>query len=699
MYNLETPSIRQVLLVALDTCSPHILEEEDQYHTSFDLTWDLLDFVLAHLGEGEKLSQVITLTGTPINAQASTCEQYIRKFWPNLGPWLLFFIEYVYDQHLRQRILSEVWTTDKSLGDGLFVGVEIKIRSGKTIIEVHASLESQIEVTEILAWLTAAVRSHTPPSLSSSEADLTFEDYGSDPEVAYFKLQPKPLDPIKNGSQMCWHPLFEHSVIAVQFSCAQRTQGIGVELSPFLMATLAGIRTAVEFRGGLILRGLSTALIPLRMIWRENAIQWHLATTNTRNDAVITGLLENLDGYFKVQNVQQLWARKAYLGWCSVATVRLGTQEARYQDVTWSDPSKVRRHIEFSGFSLSLGSSGLGFGGPTGTANFVIPRAQRTHFMDVENQLKDRLKHSIARPVIVYDTSDQRGWMIPIVCLMLYMVHLRVRKLPKPPEASQDGLAPIPYSRVDKEAAHEAYEILTRYMEPDSASTLGNSEKWNDTLALFYIALDTFFGKSKELSSTSSASRSSDISGFELMDAVFAENPFRYNSRQVQRNSGGWAQLGDTVGILFCKGIGDAIVPGARANKLCRPWSSVPARFDYLGAYVPCVIEVLSRQGNHKGSERLRERIGYDLYATCHHAGDARCSRLQTYIQIADPPDDKEKRNPLMTSDEFDRKPNPRGAIIFGKRTTLVKSRPGTLDVLKYSGTVCLALILGVAYK
>ena len=684
MYQLGTRSIRHVLLAALTHNSVTALGGDRRHttHTTFDLTWELLAFVRDHLGDGEKLSQVITLTGTQVNAQASTCEQYIREFWPNLGPWLLSFIENIYDQCLRQQEVSKY----QHFSGEPFVRVKFEISPNNTTLEVWSDLEGQLKVTEILAWLTAAIRSPTPPSLSSSKAGLTFEDNMShsrlfDLSAASFKLQPKPLYPIKDGSQLCWHPLFERSIIAVQFPYTRRTQGVGVELSPFLMATLAGIRTAVEFRGGLILRGLSTALIPLKMTEGKDAIQWHLATTNTSDDALTTDLLidldeiEGTDGYYKVQDVQQLCAKKAYLGWCSVTTVLLGTQEARYQDVTWSDPSKVRRHIEFSGFSLSLGSSGLGFGGPIGTANFVIPKAQRTHFMDVENQLKDRLKYSIARPVIVYDTSDQRGWMIPIVCLILYMVHLRVRKLPKPPEASQDGLAPIPYSRADREAAHEAYEILTKHMEPGSASTLGSSEKWNDTLALFYIALDTFFGKSKELSN-----RSSDISGFELMDAVLAENPFRYNARHIQSNSGGWAQLGDSVGILFCRGIGDAIVPGAGANGLCRPWSKVPSRLDYLGAYIPCVIEVLSRQGKHKGSERLVQRIGYDLYKTCDHAENVRCSHLHTYGEIADPPNNKK----MCISQGTEEEPPSvgylihLGAIIFGKKTRLVKPWPGT---------------------
>ena len=108
MYNLEKPSIRQVLLVALMSCSTQILKNEEQYRTSFDLTWEVLAFVQDHLGEAEKLSQVITLTGTPTNAQASTCEQYISESWPVLGPRLLVFIEDFCDHHFRHPGLSQV---------------------------------------------------------------------------------------------------------------------------------------------------------------------------------------------------------------------------------------------------------------------------------------------------------------------------------------------------------------------------------------------------------------------------------------------------------------------------------------------------------------------------------------------------------------------------------------------------------------
>ena len=95
---LDTSSFRKVLLAAVTKCSPSLLRQEKHYHTIFDVTWELLAFVRDELQEDEKLSQVLTLTGTQINAQASTCEQYIREFWPDLGPRLLSFIKKTFDQ-------------------------------------------------------------------------------------------------------------------------------------------------------------------------------------------------------------------------------------------------------------------------------------------------------------------------------------------------------------------------------------------------------------------------------------------------------------------------------------------------------------------------------------------------------------------------------------------------------------------------
>ena len=292
----DTSSFREVLLAAVTKCSPSLLGQEKHYHTIFDVTWELLAFVRDVLEEDEKLSQVLTLTGTQINAQASTCERYIREFWPDLGPRLLSFIENTFNQCLRQSSFPEVlMITQLPITGSTSVEVEIKVNTEKTVIDVYGPLECQIQVTEILAWLTAAVHSPAEQNLSTREASLTTETYESDPTVACFKLQPKPLNPIKDGHQMCWHPLFVYSVIAVQFPYAQRSQGFGLEVSAFVMVTMAGILTAVEFRGGLVMRGLSTRLIPLEETEGRDGIRWRLATANTIPDAFHPELYDGID--------------------------------------------------------------------------------------------------------------------------------------------------------------------------------------------------------------------------------------------------------------------------------------------------------------------------------------------------------------------------------------------------------------------
>lgn len=87
------------------------------------------------------------------------------------------------------------------------------------------------------------------------------------------------------------------------------------------MARLAGIIMPVDFLGGYILKGLSTALIPMEEFEGDGAIQWHFLLTESTEDVI------------KVKDVQTLMERKAYLGWCKVAKVLLGTDESNTVDV------------------------------------------------------------------------------------------------------------------------------------------------------------------------------------------------------------------------------------------------------------------------------------------------------------------------------------------------------------------------------
>lgn len=682
-------SIGEVLLQAVTNASPFTFD--GQYSVSYECTWELLTFIRDQLEPGQRLSQVVALTGTEGNAQAATCGEYVREFWPDTGPILVAYLDdslhgYLANPSAQPSVVFE--GRQFSRIEIIFNGDTTSMDTAdvETIVMVQGFLQFQVEVAEILAWLTAAFRSGQKAGLSRSKAKLESQSHSSERTNTHFILRPEALEPIPEGVNMCWFPLFENSVIAVQFPYANRTQGVGVELSPLLMATLAGIITAVEVRGGLILRGLSTALIPLVEV-EGDAIQWHLVTSDLADGDFKTDIFGELTGggrrseYYKVQDIQTLWRKKAYLGWCKVATVLLGTKEADYHKVTWSDQSKIHRTVEFTGFSLGMGSAGLGMAGPSTGANFVIPKKNATRFMDIKQQLENRLRFSIVQPILIYDTLDRRGWMIPTACLLLHMMHLRLRELSKSLGALENDSANMPYSTTSGEGGRQAYDILTKYMSQNAASALGPSKVWEDTLAQLYIALDTFLSETRTLRRDSFPAQSSEICGFELMDAVRAENPFRYNQRRIEKESGGWAQIADLVGhVLFCRGLGNAIVPGAEANVLCRNWSSLPRDSDYLAAYIPCIMDLFNRQGKHESNERLNERIRRDLYQNCCHKETSRCFHLQIYSDIANPARRSKrsvKRHSRSKQHREGELPlDDTGAIIFGKTTRVLKEFP-----------------------
>ncbi len=181
---------------------------------------------------------------------------------------------------------------------------------------VRSSLEFQIEVAEILAWLTADIRTSDSPEMKLSSALLSLRHCCEEIDRFEFEIEPEPLATSVRSHDYPWHQVFPHSVIAVQFPARERFQGTGVDIPPPLMATLAGATKPVEFRGGIILKGVSTALIPVRSLRGEDAIQWHFEVTDSTGGVIQTKGVEAEDGeakIFREQAVNNRWGYRAYL--------------------------------------------------------------------------------------------------------------------------------------------------------------------------------------------------------------------------------------------------------------------------------------------------------------------------------------------------------------------------------------------------
>jgi hypothetical protein len=82
-------SIRNQLVsdLALDLSSIH------RRIVEFRVSWGLLDFIDKELQEGQSLASVLTISGSPQNAYATSCENYLKTFWPGVGQNILVVID------------------------------------------------------------------------------------------------------------------------------------------------------------------------------------------------------------------------------------------------------------------------------------------------------------------------------------------------------------------------------------------------------------------------------------------------------------------------------------------------------------------------------------------------------------------------------------------------------------------------------
>ena len=77
--------IERVLESSLPTSGPSFV--------SFVMEWGLLEYMQSELGEGQKLSKMLTLTGNSQDAYASSCLEYCVKTWPDTGEGFLSALE------------------------------------------------------------------------------------------------------------------------------------------------------------------------------------------------------------------------------------------------------------------------------------------------------------------------------------------------------------------------------------------------------------------------------------------------------------------------------------------------------------------------------------------------------------------------------------------------------------------------------
>ncbi|KAL8709768.1 MAG: hypothetical protein Q9220_005554 [cf. Caloplaca sp. 1 TL-2023] len=301
--------------------------------------WEVVTYMRSQFEPGQSLSTVLTLTGTSAKAQVATCSDYVTQFWPRGGRALLEAI----DKLLASDELSSepslrcvVDHRDTSSGLKLIAMAVVQFESDMLTISmtgkladktsevvrmlVTASIDIQIKIAETLCWLAATIRIAYTPKVIGSTVDFEKTSDGStsregNPCIGHFLLTCRPLEPL-DDPDAGWMTLFTNYPMALEFPTRSRDGGVGLDVPPKMMARMAGITSAVEIWGGLILKGLQAALVPIKEYNNGTAIQWYLFHTDSADD-VLDFTDPNTGKRVKVlkgKDLAELLGKRAYLG-------------------------------------------------------------------------------------------------------------------------------------------------------------------------------------------------------------------------------------------------------------------------------------------------------------------------------------------------------------------------------------------------
>lgn len=499
------------------------------------------------------------------------------------------------------------------------------------IAKINGSSAAIIEIIQILTWLGAALRTSTTERLEYSvivpDSDDSRNGFHMDIITRSFE------------DQSCWYPLFVNPVIAKGFPTAPRKHNeIGLELPIEMMAALGGVRHAVDFKGGMLLKGLFSMFVPIRRY--ETSIQWHLiqnagkhrlAYSEVKLQCPTRALLDEVD-HEALQNT------RAFLGWWRTSKTCLGAECYDYAATTYSSAMPAKSGATTSS---ALGFSKIQFSSP----QVSIGAKDSKLFLSRAGPLQQVMEWAEAMPVLLYDVDDRRGWFVRASDVILHVIRTRHAKRPFSINGAPVRLAGTnPGVDGDRAAERIIMEMASTKLIQD------NTNRASD----YYLSdlVQDIWGLLEGLSEMQNldglddtASAQVNLQGWEFMALVDRKSPIRRKGVDLQCSTGGWDKLVKEVDavVLFAHGFGDIIQPMSMPAEICPRWKTLPRHKDHIAAGVPLLRRLCEEAGSsapytHLTPSKLQWHKPSLLFEDCKMNkdigvnGSCTCERVQQVI-------------------------------------------------------------------
>lgn len=510
-------------------------------------------------------------------------------------------------------------------------GIILRATSLELSVTVNSSMTHLLNA---VIWLCLTFREPPPDGPQVSTGALDKKTFRFSPWRRFKSLTSR--------DTTCWSALFDSAVVVLE-PWTSSIWGWMLELSFESLIQLAAVEYPVFVDNGIVLMGYSTALTPVGKT-DNRTIVWHLEVAPHDSQLNISELTVTKSSWLRTKDIEELRSDRHLLGWCGNASVALGTMHAT-PTIKRSDASTKHTSWQWTGANLQLVAQSGGPAQVGGQLGFTFCRKMMAvHFSASDNYLKC-LRNSVSEQIIVYDATQQRAWLIPLVCMLHQMLlsyakdHGLASGMPQATSGNNNGGL----------ASLEA-------LKSNALSVIDRSS------GLELTVRDLIMGFSVNMSKTAVQKPSGrKIYGYEFWDIIEDSTHCELKQRQLERQGLAWAPLLGEIKCLFCSNFGDAII-GNRAASAQSPCNRVPARKDLMAASTCSLNALLERHG---ASLRVPNRSGIlagTPFQQCSHQGQKdTCWESPNFLQdirVSNP----DSQKAIIKADTY-----PNGAVVFGR--------------------------------
>ncbi|KAJ4857032.1 hypothetical protein T069G_07929 [Trichoderma breve] len=655
------------------------------FRVTFDVECDILGFIKDQEYYGaaaEVVPNVITLTGSSDDVQATTCEQYLLQTWPTVGCNLLWAIQGALREYNASK--SPQSSYQCKFEDRTKIKVSIGERSLK--VEAIGTIHCIAEIGEQIGWFATAFKptfhdleiSFCHPELISFQAEDNLHLLSDEFEKSFRCRILTVLDDIKvnrlpyAGGQ-CWQQMFNNPIIVTGYPIKPRENiesGAGLEIPFEMMTTLSDARYLTTFNGKTVLKGFSTVLLPMRQ--QDDLIIWHLlvdisgARISYLDPRIQQGILISSDN---MQNTRHI------LGWCSEALKNIGSPGANY-DIKYSGLSQGKSSLSLEKIEVSVGAGEyfkVGTSFRRGLREGVFARRMSDGY-------DDRVDHIANQYITLYDVKEKRAWLSDGLPVLLHLVRTSLRRDEKD---DPDGLGINLVKNLNEappavQGTMAAKVVL--YDADNRSISLRSRTKVTEVTTNRIVDGKTFTEhvKKQETSRQDGILRRAPrnvLGGYEFMGVAARKNLELLTTKMsISERGSGWTDLLCSISAvtLFGNDFGELIKPRSKMKKHCNGCGlnvSLPSGENLLAVGVDVLEGILFEKGN---KDTIPWRLVDDIYWHCNESafghcqcnisgGKSRPTCFDDRIQVLSS-NNKNRRHPPLSS--INTPTN--GAVVFG---------------------------------